>query len=42
MESLKAKHKKEIKSFEGEKRNALKRIKGTAGKGKKGREALGK
>jgi len=42
MDELKAKHKKELKTFDGEKRTALKKIKGTAGKGKKGKEALGK
>jgi len=41
MDELKAKHKKELKTFDGEKRTALKKIKGTAGKGKKGKEALG-
>jgi OTU domain-containing protein 6 len=40
MEELKAKHKKELKTFEADKRIALKKIKGTAGKGKKGKEAL--
>ena len=35
-----ARHKKEIKAFEAEKRTALKKIKGTAGKGKKGKELL--
>jgi len=42
MDELKAKHKKELKSFDGEKRTALKKIKGTSGKGKKGKEALAK
>merc|ERR1740124_1845653 len=42
MEELLAKHKKEVKSFEGERRTALKKVKGTAGKGKKGKEALAK
>eukprot|EP00555_Chaetoceros_dichaeta_P005070 CAMPEP_0198262672 /NCGR_PEP_ID=MMETSP1447-20131203/11146_1 /TAXON_ID=420782 /ORGANISM="Chaetoceros dichaeta, Strain CCMP1751" /LENGTH=305 /DNA_ID=CAMNT_0043950993 /DNA_START=131 /DNA_END=1048 /DNA_ORIENTATION=- len=42
MDELKAKHKKELKSLDGEKRTALKKIKGTAGKGKKGKEALAK
>eukprot|EP00558_Chaetoceros_sp_UNC1202_P005502 CAMPEP_0197241216 /NCGR_PEP_ID=MMETSP1429-20130617/7315_1 /TAXON_ID=49237 /ORGANISM="Chaetoceros sp., Strain UNC1202" /LENGTH=291 /DNA_ID=CAMNT_0042701017 /DNA_START=25 /DNA_END=900 /DNA_ORIENTATION=+ len=40
MEDLQAKQKKEIKTFETEKRLALKKIKGTAGKGKKGKEVL--
>lgn len=40
MDELKSKQKKEIKKFESEKRNALKKVKGTAGKGKKGKEAL--
>jgi len=38
--AMEARHKKELKAFEGEKRSALKKIKGTAGKGKKGKEAL--
>lgn len=40
MEDLQAKHKKELKTFESDKRIALKKIKGTAGKGKKGKEVL--
>jgi len=39
-DEIKTKHKKEIKAFESEKRNALKKVKGTAGKGKKGKEKL--
>lgn len=35
-----SRHKKELKSFDGEKRAALKKVKGSAGKGKKGKEAL--
>ena len=42
MDEIKAKHKKEVKSFESEKRIALKKVKGTSGKGKKGKEALEK
>jgi len=34
------KHKKEIKTFESNQRIALKKVKGTAGKGKKGKEIL--
>ena len=40
MDDLKAKHKKELKALDGEKRNQLKKTKATAGKGKKGKEAL--
>lgn len=40
MDEVKARHKKEIKAFESEKRIALKKVKGTSGKGKKGKEAL--
>eukprot|EP00557_Chaetoceros_sp_GSL56_P000278 CAMPEP_0176503334 /NCGR_PEP_ID=MMETSP0200_2-20121128/15304_1 /TAXON_ID=947934 /ORGANISM="Chaetoceros sp., Strain GSL56" /LENGTH=332 /DNA_ID=CAMNT_0017902611 /DNA_START=48 /DNA_END=1043 /DNA_ORIENTATION=+ len=40
MEELQAKHKKELKTLESDKRIALKKVKGTAGKGKKGKEAL--
>lgn len=42
MEELQTKHKKELKQFETDKRIALKKVKGTAGKGKKGKEALAK
>lgn len=42
MEELQSKHKKELKQFETDKRIALKKVKGTAGKGKKGKEALAK
>ena len=37
-----SKTKKEIKTFESDKRIALKKIKGTSGKGKKGKEAMAK
>jgi OTU domain-containing protein 6 len=40
MEDLQARHKKEIKTLEADKRTAIKKIKGTAGKGKKGKEIL--
>jgi len=40
MDEIKARQKKEIKAFESEKRIALKKVKGTAGKGKKGKQAL--
>ena len=40
MEEIKANQKKEIKTFENDKRTAMKKVKGTAGKGKKGKEAL--
>mmetsp|Transcript_22028 Transcript_22028/g.33479 ORF Transcript_22028/g.33479 Transcript_22028/m.33479 type:complete len:298 (+) Transcript_22028:75-968(+) len=40
MDELKAKHKKEVRGFESEKRNALRNIKGSAGKGKKGKEVF--
>ena len=40
MEELQAKHKKEIKTLEADRRTAIKKIKGTAGKGKKGKEIL--
>ena len=40
MDDLKAKQKKELKALDGEKRNQLKKTKATAGKGKKGKEAL--
>ena len=40
MDDLKAKHKKELKTLDGEKRNQLKKTKATAGKGKKGKDAL--
>mmetsp|Transcript_7444 Transcript_7444/g.10651 ORF Transcript_7444/g.10651 Transcript_7444/m.10651 type:complete len:308 (-) Transcript_7444:8-931(-) len=39
-EDIKARHKKEVKAFESDKRIALKKIKGTSGKGKKGKDAL--
>ena len=42
MDELKAKHKKEIRAFESDKRTALKRVKSTSGKGKKLKEALAK
>ncbi|GFH45207.1 hypothetical protein CTEN210_01681 [Chaetoceros tenuissimus] len=42
MEELQSKHKKELKQLETDKRIALKKVKGTAGKGKKGKEALAK
>ena len=40
MEEIKTNQKKEIKTFENDKRTAMKKVKGTAGKGKKGKEAL--
>uniref|UniRef100_A0A7S2EVU4 OTU domain-containing protein n=1 Tax=Trieres chinensis TaxID=1514140 RepID=A0A7S2EVU4_TRICV len=40
MEEAKSRHKKELKALEGEKRSALKKAKSTAGKGKKGKEAM--
>ncbi len=40
MDELKAKHKKEIKDFDKNKRIALKHVKGSAGKGKKGKEKM--
>ena len=40
MDELQAKHKKEIKTLEADRRTAIKKIKGTAGKGKKGKEIL--
>lgn len=40
MEELEAQHKKEIKTLEADKRTAMKKIKGTAGKSKKGKEIL--
>lgn len=40
MDDLKARHKKELKALDGEKRNQLKKTKATAGKGKKGKDAL--
>eukprot|EP00562_Extubocellulus_spinifer_P029590 CAMPEP_0178724982 /NCGR_PEP_ID=MMETSP0699-20121125/26403_1 /TAXON_ID=265572 /ORGANISM="Extubocellulus spinifer, Strain CCMP396" /LENGTH=42 /DNA_ID= /DNA_START= /DNA_END= /DNA_ORIENTATION= len=40
MDDLRARQKKELKALEGEKRNHLKKTKATAGKGKKGKEAL--
>ena len=40
MDELRARHKKELKALEGEKRNHLKKTKATAGKGRKGKEAL--
>jgi len=42
LEQMKARHQKELKAFEGEKRSALKKIKGTSGKGKKGKEMMAK
>lgn len=40
MEELNAKHKKEIKEFDKNKRIALKKVKSSAGKGKKGKEKM--
>ena len=40
MDDLKAKHKKDLKALDGDKRNQLKKTKATAGKGKKGKDAL--
>ena len=40
MEEIKARQQKELKAFEGEKRAGLKKIKNTAGKGKKGKEMM--
>jgi len=40
MEELKSKQKKEIKEFDRDKRIALKKVKASAGKGKKGKEKL--
>ena len=39
-EDIEARHKKELKAFDTEKRAAIKKVKGTAGKGKKGKELL--
>jgi len=40
MTDIEARHKKELKALDTEKRSALKKIKGTAGKGKKAKELL--
>ncbi|CAB9528828.1 OTU domain-containing protein 6B [Seminavis robusta] len=40
LEETQARHRKELKALDGEKRSALKKAKGTAGKGKKGKEKL--
>jgi len=40
MEDLETRHKKERKAFEADKRIALKKIKGTSGKSKKGKELI--
>ena len=40
MEDLQARHKKDMKTFEADKRTAIKKIKGTAGKSKKGKEIV--
>lgn len=40
MEEIKSRHQKELKAFDGEKRAALKKVKNTAGKGKKGKEMM--
>ena len=40
MEELKAKQKKEMKEFDKNKRIALKKVKASAGKGKKGKDKL--
>ena len=40
MEEIQAKHKKEIKEYEKNKRIALKKVKASAGKGKKGKEKM--
>ena len=37
---VEARHKKELKALDTEKRTALKKIKGTAGKGKKAKDLL--
>ena len=40
MEELQSNHKKELKDFDRDKRIALKKVKTTAGKGKKGKDKL--
>lgn len=40
MEEVRSRHKKELKAFETEKRQAAKKAKATSGKGKKGKEVL--
>jgi hypothetical protein len=40
MEELNAKHNKDLKALDGEKRAAIKKVKGTAGKGKKLKDLL--
>ena len=40
MEKLKSVQRKEVKALEGERRGAVKKTKATAGKGKKGKEAV--
>lgn len=40
MEEIQAKHKKELKDFDRDKRAALKHVKTTSGKGKKAKEKL--
>lgn len=39
-DEIEARHKKELKALETEKRAAIKKVKGTAGKGKKAKELL--
>jgi len=39
-EALESAHRKELKALEGEKRAAIKKAKGTAGKGKKGKQIV--
>jgi hypothetical protein len=40
LEEVQIRHRKEIKALDGEKRAQLKKVKATAGKGKKGKEVL--
>ena len=40
MEEMQARHKKEVKTLDGEKRSQVKKTKQTAGKGKKAKEKL--
>lgn len=40
MEELRSKHRKELKSLDGERRSAMKKAKGMGGKGKKGKELI--
>jgi len=40
MEEAETRHRKELKALDGEKRAALRKAKGTGGKGKKGKESL--